>query len=76
MRGFLNKLDFKPVGLFVCGEETYFQIPPHVLNVFYDCTISFLSNDISFHEKLQILFYVRLMTLIFKKLFLLLSYSR
>jgi len=73
MKVFLNKLDFKPVGVFVCGEETYFQIHPRVLNVFYDF---FLNHDISFYEKLRHLFYVRLTTLTVKKLFLLLSNSR
>jgi len=34
----INNLDFKPVGVFICVEETYFQIPPHVLNLIYDYT--------------------------------------
>jgi hypothetical protein len=31
---FLNNLDLQSVSAFFGGEGTYFQIPPHVLNVF------------------------------------------
>jgi len=32
----INDLDVKPIGVFVCRQETYFQISPYVLNLFYD----------------------------------------